>query len=71
MAKFIQIQSPTDHYTGSTSGLDNYYINVESIRYVAQNVQNPDRSSIHFIGGEHSLPILESAASFISRVGAD
>ena len=37
MAKFIQIQSPTDRYTGSTSGLDSYYINVELIRYVAEN----------------------------------
>jgi hypothetical protein len=71
MAKFIQIQSPTDRYTGSTSDLDSYYINVETIRYVSQNAQSPDRCSIHFIGSEHSLLILESATSFVGRVGAD
>jgi hypothetical protein len=71
MAKFIQVQSPTERYTGSTRDLDSYYINVETIRYVAQNAQNPDHSSIHFIGSEHSLAILETAASFIGRAGAD
>ena len=46
-----------------------YYINVETIRYVAQNAKVADLSTIHFLG-EHHLPIGESAASFISRVGA-
>jgi hypothetical protein len=71
MAKFIQIQVPTERYTGSARDLDSYYINVETIRFVAQNAQNPDRSSIHFIGGEYSLQILESAVSFVSRLAAD
>ena len=48
-----------------------FYINVEMIRYVAQNAQNPDRSSIRFIGDEHALQINESAASFISRAATD
>jgi hypothetical protein len=68
MAKFIQIQVPTDRYTGDARDLESYYINVESVRYVAQNAQNPDRSSVHFIGAEHSLQILESAANFVSRL---
>jgi hypothetical protein len=71
MAKFIQIQVPTERYTGSERDLESYYVNVETIRFVWQNAQNPDRSSIHFIGSEHSLPILESAASFVSRLDAD
>jgi hypothetical protein len=70
MAKFMQIQVPTERYTGSVSDLDSYFINVETIRLVAQNAQNPDRSSIHFIGSEHSLQILESAASFVTRLDA-
>jgi hypothetical protein len=71
MAKFIQIQVPTERYTGSARDLDSYYINVEAIRFVAQNAQNPDRSSIHFVGGEHSLQLLESAANFVKRLDAD
>jgi hypothetical protein len=71
MAKFIQIQSPTERYTGGARDLDSYFINVETIRFVAQNSQNLERSSIHFIGSEHSLQILESAASFVSRLEAD
>jgi hypothetical protein len=68
MAKFLQIQVPTERYTGSARDLETYYINVESIRYVAQNTQNPERSSIHFIGSEHSLLVLESAANFVNRL---
>ena len=60
MAKFIQVQSPENH---------SYYINVETIKYVAQNAKTADLSAIYFVG-EHHLPIGESAASFISRVGA-
>jgi hypothetical protein len=71
MAKFTQIQVPTERYTGSARDLDSYYINVEAIRFVAQNAQNPDRSSIHFVGGEHSLQLLESAANFVKRLDAD
>ena len=71
MAKFIHVQVPTDRYTGSASDLEQIHINVEAIRYVAQNAQNPERCSIHFIGGEYSLLILESAADFLSRVDAN
>jgi hypothetical protein len=71
MTKFIQVQVPTERYTGSARDLESYYINVDSIRYVVQNVQNSDRSSIHFIGSERSLQILESAANFVDRVYSD
>jgi hypothetical protein len=71
MAKFIHVQVPTERYTGMTSDLDSYYINVEAIRYVAQNAQNKDRCSIHFVSAEASVPILESAASFVGRIDAD
>ena len=50
MAKFIQVQSPDNH---------SYYINVETIKYVAQNAKTADLSAIYFVG-EHHLPIGES-----------
>jgi hypothetical protein len=68
MAKFIHVQVPTERYTGMTADLEGYYINIDAIRYVAQNAQNQDRCSIHFVGAEASLMILESAASFVGRV---
>jgi hypothetical protein len=71
MAKFIEIQVPTERYTGDARDLEIYHVNVDSIRYVAQNAQNPDRSSIHFIGAERSLQILESAAHFVNRLDAN
>jgi hypothetical protein len=71
MTKFIQVEVPTERYTGSAPDLESYYINVDSIRCVVQNAQNSDRSSIHFIGSERSLQILESAAKFVNRVKSD
>ena len=71
MAQFIQVRSPTGEFSESRTEEGTFYINVETIRYVAQNAQNPDRSSIRFIGDEHALPISESASSFVSRVAAD
>jgi hypothetical protein len=61
MAKFILVQSPDNH---------SYYINVEMVEYVAQNAKTVDLSAIHFVGERH-LPISESAASFVNRVGAN
>jgi hypothetical protein len=61
MAKFIQVQSPDNH---------SYHINVEMVEYVAQNAKTADLSAIHFVGERH-LPINESAASFVNRVGAN
>ena len=71
MAKFILVQSPTGYDSESRVAETSFYINVEMVRYVGQNAQNPDRSSIRFIGDEHALPIAESAASFVSRADAD
>ena len=66
MAKFILVRSPAGEFSERTEE-GSFYINVEMIRYVAQNAQNPDRSSIRFTGDEHALQISESAASFVAR----
>jgi len=71
MAKFMLVQSPEGEFSESRIVEGSFYINVEMIRYVAQNAQNPDRSSIRFLGDEHALQINESAASFVSRAGTD
>jgi hypothetical protein len=73
MAKFIQVQLPTAGGYLSESRIEesSMYINVEMIKSVAQNAQEPDQCSIRFVGDEHALPIGESAASIISRAGAD
>jgi hypothetical protein len=70
MAKFILVRSPSGEFSESRTEEGSFYINVEMIRYVAQNAQNPDRSSIRFTGDEHALQISESAANFVSRVAA-
>ena len=71
MAKFILVRSPIGEFSESRIVEGSFYINVEMIRYVAQNAQNPDRSSIRFLGDEHALQINESAASFVSRAATD
>jgi hypothetical protein len=71
MAKFILVQSPTGEYSESKTDSGNFYVNVEMIKYVAQNAQNPNRSSIRFIGDEHALPIDESSSSFVNRAGTN
>ena len=63
MTKFIQVHSPTDNR--------DYYINVEMVVHVQQHQQRADHSSIRSVGDQHPLPIGESAASFVSRAGAD
>ena len=71
MAKFILVRSPAGEFSESRIEEGSFYINVEMIRYVAQNAQNQDRSSIRFTGDEHALQINESAASFIGRTAAE
>ena len=71
MAKFILVRSPAGEFSESRTEEGTFYINVEMIRYVAQNAQNPDRSSIRFTGDEHALQINESAASFVDRAVGD
>jgi hypothetical protein len=58
MAKFVHIPS--------SSGTD-LYVNVDTIRWVAQSSRNADESSMYF-DHQQSLSIKETAASFISRV---
>ena len=71
MARFILVKSPPGEYSETKTDSGSFHINVEMIKYVAQNAQNPDRSSIRFVGDEHALAIDESAASFVSRSGVD
>jgi hypothetical protein len=71
MAKFILVRTPAGEFSESRTEEGSFYINVEMIRYVAQNAQNPDRSSIRFTGDEHALQINESAANFVSRAATD
>jgi hypothetical protein len=61
MAKFTQVQSPDNH---------TYYVNVEAIKYVAQNAKTPELAAIYFVG-EHHMPINESAANFVGRAIGD
>ena len=64
MAKFIKVQSTAhSHLT--------YFINVEMVKYVVQNAQVLDQSSVRIIGDEHPIAISESAASLIDRIGVD
>jgi hypothetical protein len=68
MAKFIQIRS--QGLSDSVTTEHDFYINVEMVKYVEQNPQNPNRSLLRFLNDEYSLPIAESAASFVSRTGS-
>ena len=70
MAKFILVQAPAGEFSERRTEEGSFFVNVETIRYVTQNAQNPDRSSIRFLGDEHALQISESAASFVGRVSA-
>jgi hypothetical protein len=71
MAKFIEVQLSSGAFSESAIPETIFYINVETVRYVAQNPHDPNRSSIHLIGDEHAHQINESAASFVNRVGAN
>jgi len=62
MAKFVQVQTQENNAL---------YINVEQIRYVAQNAMHADRCSVRFVSEPSPMPINESAASFISRASAN
>lgn len=70
MAKFIRVEKP-EGYAETAAEEISYYVNVEMVRYVAQNPQNPDRCSIRLVGDEHALHINESAVSFIGRAAAN
>lgn len=59
MAKFIEVKSIEN---------TTLYLNVDTIRYVAQHPQRENHCSIRFVGEQSPLPIDESAASIIRRV---
>ena len=59
MAKFIEVKSVENMIL---------YLNVDTIRYVAQHPQRENHCSIRFVGEQSPLPIDESAASIIRRV---
>jgi hypothetical protein len=63
MTKFIKVQSTTQHQI--------YFINVEMVKYLVQNAQVLEQSSVRLIGDEHPITITESAASFIDRIGVE
>jgi hypothetical protein len=63
MKKFIKVQSTAQHQT--------YFINVEMVKYVVQNAQALEQSSVRLIGDEHPIAITESAASFFDRIGVE
>lgn len=70
VAKFIRVEKP-EGYAETAAEETSYYVNVDMIRYIAQDPQNPDRSSIRLVGDEHAIHINESAASFVSRAEGD
>ena len=70
MARFILVQSPEGEFSERRTEEGSFFVNVETVRYVAQNAQNPGQSLIRFLGDEHALQISESAESFVRRASA-
>jgi hypothetical protein len=66
--KFIRVKTAPGQSESLIEEQD-YYVNLDLIALVVQNPQNPDRSSLRFIGSDHAIHISESAASFLSRTG--
>jgi hypothetical protein len=69
MPKFIRVKTPAGHSERLIEEQEDYYVNVDLITLVSQNSQNPDRSSLRFVGSDHVMHITESAESFLSRAG--
>ena len=62
------LKRPPGH-TERLSEEQDYYVNVDLITFVSQNTQNPDQSSLRFVGSDRVLYITESAENFLSRAG--
>jgi hypothetical protein len=45
-----------------------YYVKLDLIIFVSQSSQNPDQSSLRFVGSDRVLYITESAENFLSRM---
>ena len=68
MPKFIRVKAAPGHSESLIEEQD-YYVNVDLITFVSQNTQNPDQSSLRFVGSDRVLYITESAENFLSRAG--
>ena len=66
MPKFICVKMAPGQSESLIEEQD-YYVNVEQIVSVSQSPQNPDRSSVRFVGSDHAMHICESAESFLLR----
>ena len=69
MPKFIRVKTPLGYSERRSEEQEDYYVNVDLITLISQNSQNPDRSSLRFVGSEHVMHITESAENFLSRAG--
>jgi hypothetical protein len=67
MPKFVQVSVAAGTYSEAATEDETVYINIEQIKYVVQNQQNQNHSSIHFVGDDHPLHISESATSLLDR----
>ena len=68
MPKFIRVKTAPGHSERLIEEQD-YYVNVDLIIFVSQSSQNPDQSSLRFVGSDRVLYITESAENFLSRAG--
>ena len=69
MPKFIRVKTPLGHSERRIEEQEDYYVNVDLIIFVSQASQNPDQSSLRFVGSDRVLYITESAENFLSRAG--
>ena len=69
MPKFIRVKTPLGHSERLIEEQEDYYVNVDLIIFVSQASQNPDQSSLRFVGSDRVLYITESAENFLSRAG--
>ena len=69
MPKFIHVKTAPGHSERSIEEHADYYVNVDLIIFVSQASQNPDQSSLRFVGSDRVLYITESAENFLSRAG--
>jgi hypothetical protein len=67
MSKFIHVKMPAGQSERLIEEQEDYYVNLDLITLVSQNPQNPDRSSLRFVGSDHVMHITESAENFLSR----
>ena len=69
MPKFIRVKTAPGHSERSIEEVQDYYVNADLILFVSQSSQNPDQSSLRFVGSDRVLYISESAENFLSRAG--